>query len=204
MHASTRQALPPAWQKILMPHTSVSEAIQQIWQGSSPAFIPFYHILQQRIIDIAIVTTPSDAYIAYIFHNHNQFFAFLGGIPATPNEIAERESELGFSLPLHYQSFISVHNGFLLDGWDSVGIRRLRQLYKMEVLFKDNPHPHPFYKPNSLIGFCGEGDGNEQCFHYDDLGIVSETVFWDHETRSIGKPLPFEVFLVEFLRRTNG
>jgi hypothetical protein len=204
-YASIKPFLPLTWQNALSSDTSASQIIPYLWKNSLPLFEPFYQHLQERVIEIAIVITPSDAYFAYIFHNDNGFFTFLGGMPTTTEGITSREKELGFKLPLNYQKFLLIHNGFLLDGWSSLGIKPLHKLYTIgEMIGKDIiASGQPInYDPYRLLCFCGDGGGNERCFNDPTtFNYAEQTVFWDHETREISHPIPFERFLEEFLRQ---
>lgn len=204
-YESIKTHLPITWQNAFTFDTPISQIIHYLWKDSLPLFEPFYQRLQERILEVAIAITPSEAYFAYIFFNYNRYFAFLGRTSATTDRITSRENELGFKLPLDYQKFLLIHNGFLLDGWPSLGIKPLHKLFTIGEMIGEDiiESGQPInYDPYRLLCICGDGYGDEQCFYYPNSSNHAEdTVFWDHETREISKPIRFENFLEEFLRQ---
>lgn len=204
-YESIKPHLPLTWQNAFASNAPISQIIQYLWKDNFPLFEPACQHLQTRITEVAIIITPSDAYVAYIFNHQNRLSTFLGGMPATTEDIDRREKELGFKLPPTYQKFLLIHNGFLMDGWSSLGIKPLHKLFTIgEMIGEDiKASGQPInYDPNKLLCICGDGCGNEQCFHYPtSFNQTKATVFWDHETREISKPMRFEKFLDKFLRQ---
>jgi hypothetical protein len=196
--------LPRTWQLAFDSDASVADIIKRVWGEVLLLFPDFCRMLQEQIEEVTLVITPETAYFAYIFQNEGEVSAFLGGLPAPSNAIKQCEEKLGLNLPQPYQKFLSVHNGFLLEGWTSVGIKALHELYTVGDLIGKDVSEHKIhlpYNPYKLLCFCGDGGGNERCFNYDHGADVINTIDWDHETRQLTNPISFEQFLMKFLNR---
>lgn len=206
-----KEGIPPTWKQALSPGETVSHSIERLWQPTGVEAIRAIDLLTRRIEELALVVSPhtlSPLGLLYIFHRghaaEERFYSWLGGFPATEEDIARNELKLGCRIPRSYTAFTQVHNGFLSDGWSSLGIRPLSSLYFLSELAAGSEALD--YEPGQLLAFCGDGAGNEQCFYLNNPAGENDslTFDWDHETRELSKPQSFWSFLAQFIATEIG
>lgn len=132
----------------------------------------------------------------------SNYSGWFGLLPATEDDIIQNETRLGITIPQSYRDFARVHNGFLHNGWGSLGLKPLHTLYFVRNVDKSNYLDHGF-DFGRILAICGDGAGNEQCYDLDQpLDKDDRLTFdWDHETRRLTKPQPFWAFLEKFIKR---
>lgn len=200
--------IPPSWEQALSPNEAVAYSIERLWQPVDTEAIQTIGLLTKRIEELALVVSPvslSPLGLLYIFRRRHtteeHFNSWLGGLPATKGDIALNELRLGCRISRSYAAFTQVHNGFLSDGWSSLGLRPLGSLYFLSELTEESEVLN--YEPGQMLAFCGDGAGNEQCFHLNKpVGEGDYLTFdWDHEVREVSKPQPFWPFLAQFIAK---
>jgi hypothetical protein len=202
--------MPSSWEQALSP-LSPADSITNIWRPINQQASGAINILISRITDFALVVYPDNSAVLgllYIFKPsspNTPLRGWLAGLPATNEQIKQSETRLDIQIPPAYKTFCQIHNGFLIDGWTSLGLRPLHSLHLLSELPIENP-TNQGYNPSKLLAFCGDGSGNQQCYHLaEPLNTDFVTYDWDHETQAITKPHPFWHFLEAFLaKETKG
>ncbi len=117
------------------------------------------------------------------------------GIPATPEQIAESEKELGFPLPeLLREIYLRVANGGVGPGYKILGVKgghesdegeTISELYS--VLTSKDPNDESWEWPEGLVPFCHWGCAIYSCF---DATEENYPVIWfDPNLREDGEPM---------------
>ena len=203
--AALSERLPSSWTYALSLQSSIPGSIIQIWHPASGHVNDLLNVLSSHTQNIALVlpaTAPPS--LLYIFQRNGpegiELSGWLGGLPATEQDIASCEVRLSMPLPQSYKAFSKVHNGFLLDGWISLGPRPVGRLYFVSTSVQDE---YPHNGLDRLLAFSGDGAGNEQC--YDLSRAIGDgdyiTVDWDHEAREISKSQTFWKYLYNFVAK---
>lgn len=207
-----RNSLPAAWVDALEGRQALAEALQRLWQPAGPDAQPFLQRLIDQTVDVALAASQSPALppsLLYLNRRQAQdgphYFAWFAGLPATSVQVSREAARLGVSIPLSYQRFVSVHNGFNVDGHTMVGPAALERLVRLSDLIDAEP-AELGYDPKQVLPFSGDGGGNEQCYHLA-LPLADGdylTVDWDHETRELNAPMSLWAYLENLVRVETG
>lgn len=196
--------LPPVWRNLLAPDTVLDQSLYAIFQPFepfSPALASFIaaNTSEARLVVDSAAGMPIGLLYKMSGSGEGEHH-YLGGLPMTEEARLAAEQRLGISLPRPFVEFSRIHNGFLAEGVPEFGIRPAQALYYLSHLptFDDGDFD---YDPGRLLGFCGDGAGNEQCFSLDHpTGDEDfQTHDWDHETRQLTRPRSFWEFVTEFI-----
>lgn len=204
-HISER--ISESWYNALSGQSLLQDSIRQIWSTASDLAKPFVELLSDRIQDLGVMESPTDAKVhglLYVFQHQDseEVSSWLGGVPGNEQDFILFKDKFGVPPPISYVDFSSIHNGFVKDGWSSLGLKPVQNIFAIGQPIS-NVRQSIMNESMPLLAFCGDGVGNERCY---DLSSPTEngdfdTVDWDHETESSGAPMPFWDFLFVFCRR---
>jgi hypothetical protein len=207
-----RETLPPAWTAALAAHANAGEAIKALWAEAGPEADRFVGRLVSRLAGLALGVVSNELdrpRLLYLVGNgagqHESCFVWVAGLPATSEQVHAAQSRLAWRLPQSYVRFASIHNGFLLDGFEAVGPTALDKLVRLsDVLVAGTGELG--YAPDDLLWFSGDGSGNAQCY-YRAMPVPDEdwlTVDWDHETHELSRPTSLWTYLEDLIVREHG
>jgi len=202
---SIKIMIPTSWINVLQSIPFLKKGMLDLWKTENYKADIFINSLIEMCQDIALVTNQNGSILGLLYilqHKitdkiHN--VGWLGNLPASEQDISESAIRMGIhQLPFDYQSFVRIHNGFLMDGWNSVGIRSTDKIYFIDATsLKENENVVVNFNPTAILAFCGDGNGNEQSFLLQGSNFLDDGISfrWDHETKNIKNPLPFWEFI---------
>ena len=172
--------LPKSWFELSRVHPLERiEFVKLLWQDLLPfhlKFSPYLESFFAKLDDIGIVVAKRGGEyfpeMVYSFSDNSTFF--IGNPPATFDDVRYFISQLGFSLPQDFLSFLILHNGFGRLG--SSGILSMDDVdserQKVRKMLMGNnfviDHRGGVVNPQSLIPFyVDSGLNSYQCFYVD-------------------------------------
>jgi len=196
--------IPPPWHDLLAIDTSLELSLHGIWQPIEPINQKLVFYITTNTADVRLVVDVVVHKPLGLLYAINTSQAgvrhYLAGIPLSQETRTTVEGKLVISLPSPFVEFSNIHNGFLANGESEFGIRSAAGLYYLNNLpaFDEGDFN---YDPARLLGFCGDGAANEQCFSLDHPtgNDDYQTFDWDHETRMVTRPRSFWDFVTEFI-----
>jgi len=203
--------IPDDWLRALSPQWTAASSVEVLWRTALPDAEGLTSILAKRIEDFALLksrTPNSSVQLLYVMRPASEhgrdYFVWSAGLPIIEASTT-LNSRVDTRLPSSYRAFTKVHNGFLLDGWGSVGPRPVEVLLHLDTLHLLD-RDELGYDPRDLLAFSGDGAGNEQCYLLTHPSASGDywTADWDHETRRLGHPVPFWDYLERLVTRESG
>ena len=191
--------IPLLWRNILWSEQSVEEKISAIWSASNTPLERCMDYLIQKVSHLTVVSNSALSQfvgLLYIFEIGDRQCSWLGYPPIDETNLPARELHILNRLPRSITDIYHIHNGFLRDGWDSLGCRGLNQIVPLSSIYTAGDDS---YNPESLLAISGDGSGNEYCVDINDNS--GQILLWDHETRDLENVGNFSEFLCAFMKK---
>jgi len=201
-------SLPWQWTIGLQRGLPIKEFVYQIWEPIYSYVRTAVRLLATYTRHIGLVLDSSrrmEPHLAYIFEFASALgvqpplSSWIAGLPSSEDLFEQYSTRFASRIPLSYRKFIGIHNGFLLDGWKSTGLRSVQDLYYLDIEQLANRHG----SDSNPIAFSGNGLGDEQCYDLSKpIGTQDFLTFqWDHETHNVGNPITFWQYFERLLEK---
>jgi hypothetical protein len=192
--------LPPAWLHVLTEAVPPDAAVELLWQPLTYHARGFVFRLASITEQLALFVSPDRAFRPCLFYASNAGsleHAWLGGSPANEEDIQRWEQNHARLLPASYRKFAQLHNGFMENKKDRLGLYPLQEV---SLLVQPEPGDPDTSPEQQLLAFASLSDGNLQCYDLNATRMSGDalTVEWRQISGASYRPQSFWSFLKDF------
>jgi hypothetical protein len=198
--------IPELWRPITEKRLPCLKAIEYIWRPIGDYGAQIARILSKNCSELRFLYAPKDKIpirLCYVYNPRSlgsEWIHCWVGNPPIGNDLQNVNANISWPIPNSYKLFTKIHNGLTRNGNKAESITSSSDL---RFFSKTDPFPKEnisYKKPGELLEFSSDGEGNLQCFDFDQpQGDDFLTVLWDHETQETYNPIDFWSFIMHFL-----